>query len=747
MTSNNSSKRIGVLTSGGDAQGMNAAVRAVVRSALHQGAAVYAVYEGYQGMVDGGDRIRPQSWDDVGSILHRGGTIIGTARCAAFRERAGRLRAARNLIQHGIDRLVIIGGDGSLTGADTFRREWPGLVAELRQNGEIDEQTVQQHPALMIAGLVGSIDNDMVGTDMTIGADSALHRIVEAIDAITSTAASHQRSFIIEVMGRHCGYLALMSAIAGGTDYVLIPENPPPEGWEERMCERLRNGRAAGRRDSIVVVAEGAEDRAGKPISCDYVRQVLEERLGEDARVTILGHVQRGGTPSAFDRWMSTLLGYTAVEELLAATPDSEPQVIGIRYNRIHRAPLMQCVQQTRAVAKMIAEQNYARAMELRGGNFNEMFNIFKAMAEASPSVSTPVSRRCRLAIIHAGGLAPGMNPAVRAAVRFGLDRGHTLLGVRGGFDGLMAGRIDELTWGDVEGWTALGGSELGTSRHIPTVEQLYTVARAIENHRIEGLLIIGGWMAYKAAHHLHSERDRYPAFKIPMICLPATIDNNVPGSELSIGADTAINAIVEALDRIKQSAMASRRCFVVETMGRYCGYLALMSGLAGGAERVYLHEEGVTLKDLQAEVEHMVESFRGGRRLYLTIRNELANSHYTTDFMCALFEEEGRDLFDVRNAVLGHIQQGGNPSPYDRILATRLAAHCINFLAEQLDRSSADGAFMGLVEGKVTVFPFSRMADMVDWNYRRPKDQWWLELRPVVQAMAQPAAETPGSI
>ncbi|HRD50460.1 MAG TPA: 6-phosphofructokinase, partial [Candidatus Contendobacter sp.] len=383
-------KSIGVLTSGGDAQGMNAAVRAVVRSALHQGASVYAIYEGYQGMVDGGDRIRALSWDDVGSILHRGGTIIGTARCAAFRERAGRLRAAHNLLRHGIDRLVIIGGDGSLTGADTFRREWPGLVAELRQNGEIDEQTAQQHPALMIAGLVGSIDNDMVGTDMTIGADSALHRIIEAIDAITSTAASHQRSFVVEVMGRHCGYLALMSAIAGGTDYVLIPENPPAEGWEERMCEVLRNGRAAGRRDSIVVVAEGAQDRTGKPISCDSVRQVLEERLGEDTRVTILGHVQRGGTPSAFDRWMSTLLGYAAVEEVLSATPETEPQLIGIRYNRIRRVPLMQCVELTHAVARMIAEQNYAKAMELRGGSFTEMFEIFKAMAEASPSVTPP---------------------------------------------------------------------------------------------------------------------------------------------------------------------------------------------------------------------------------------------------------------------------------------------------------------------------------------------------------------------
>ena len=210
---------------------MNAAVRAVVRAALHQGAIVYAIAEGYQGMVDGGDRIHLLGWDDVGSILHRGGTIIGTARCPAFREREGRLRAALNLLQRGIDRLVIIGGDGSLTGADTFRREWPGLVAELRERGDLDDATAQQHPALMIVGLVGSIDNDMVGTDMTIGADSALHRIVEAIDAISSTAASHQCTFVIEVMGRRCGYLALAAAIAGGCDFALIPEAPPGSGW------------------------------------------------------------------------------------------------------------------------------------------------------------------------------------------------------------------------------------------------------------------------------------------------------------------------------------------------------------------------------------------------------------------------------------------------------------------------------------------------------------------------------------
>ncbi|HRY17024.1 MAG TPA: 6-phosphofructokinase [Candidatus Competibacteraceae bacterium] len=727
---------IGVLTSGGDAQGMNAAVRAVVRTALQEGATVHAIYEGYQGMVDGGDRVRPLSWDDMGSVLHRGGTVIGTARCPAFRERDGRRRAARNLLQRGIDRLVIIGGDGSLTGANLFRQEWPELLTELVQAGEIDEATAQAHPALMIVGLVGSIDNDMVGTDMTIGADSALHRIIEAIDALTSTAASHQRSFVVEVMGRHCGYLALTSAIAGGTDYVLIPEYPPAEGWEDRMCALLRHGRAAGRRDSIVVVAEGATDRAGNPINGDYVRQVLEERLGEDTRVTILGHVQRGGTPSAYDRWMSTLVGHAAVQELLAATPDSEPQLIGVRYNRVRRLPLMQCVEQTREVARTIAKKDYAKATELRGSSFTEMTKTFRAMAEALPSV-TPSVRPRRIAVLHGGGLAPGMNTAARAAVRLGRDRGHMMLGVRGSFAGLVDGRIEELTWGDVEGWTALGGAELGASRQVPTTEQLYTVARSLETHGIDALLVIGGWKAYQALHRLDSERERYPAFKIPMVCLPATIDNNLPGSDLSIGADTALNVIVEALDRIKQSAMAARRCFVVEVMGRHCGYLAMMSGLAAGAERIYLPEEGITLKDLQADVEQMIASFRGGRRFYLTIRNEYANSQYTTDFLARLFEEEGNHLFDVRQAVLGHIQQGGNPSPFDRILATRLAAYGIGFLSEEMERGSATGAFIGLTEGRLATFPIKQMPDMVDAANRRPLEQWWLELRPVVQAMS----------
>jgi 6-phosphofructokinase 1 len=733
---------IGILTSGGDAQGMNAALRAAARAALNRGGSVFAIYEGYQGLVDGGERIRPLSWEETGGIINRGGTVIGTARSQAFRTRQGRLAAAANLLARGIDRLVVIGGDGSLTGADTFRREWPGLLAELVATDRVSAELASAYPAIGIVGLVGSIDNDFVGTDMTIGADTALHRITEALDALGSTAASHQRTFVVEVMGRDCGYLALMAGIAGTADWVFIPESPPREGWEQHMCDLLRAGRVAGRRDSIVLVAEGARDRSGAPIESAYVKRVLEERLGEDVRVTILGHVQRGGAPSAFDRWMSTLVGFTAADVLINEPPTSEPQLIGMRYNRITRAPLMQCVEQTRAVGRAIAEHDYGRAMELRGGSFTQAFETFQTLAQALPRVRRE-ERRSRIAVLHAGGLAPGMNTAVRAAVRLGLDRGHTVLAVHNGFDGLIDGTLEEFEWTSVAGWGTQAGAELGTSRRIPSGGELDAVARTLVAHRVDALLVIGGWAGYGAAHALFTHRAGFPAFNIPMICLPASINNDLPGSELSIGADTALNSIVESVDKIKQSAVAVRRCFVVEVMGRFCGYLALMSGLATGAERVYLHEEGVTLADLQVDLEAMIRGFERGKRLSLVIRNENANSLYTTAFMCALFEEEGRQRFDVRPAILGHIQQGGAPSPFDRVQAARLAARCVNFLSEELARPSQTAAFIGYRNGRVAIHGLEELPNLMDPTYRRPREQWWMELRPVARALAEPPVET----
>jgi 6-phosphofructokinase 1 len=689
-------------------------------------------------MVGGGDYIRKMTWDSVGGILQRSGTVIGTARCAEFRTAEGRRKAVKNLVTTGIDALVVIGGDGSLTGADVLRQEWPALLAELVAQGEIGQELADAHPQMIMAGLVGSIDNDMFGTDMTIGADTALHRIVEAVDAISSTAASHQRAFVVEVMGRHCGYLALMSALATGAQWVLIPEHPPEEeDWEGEMCRVVQAGRDIGRRHSTVIVAEGATDRKGNPISAQYVRQVLEDRLGAEARVTILGHVQRGGTPSAFERYMSTVLGYAAVDQILSAGPEDEPCLIGLRQNKVVASPLMDCVAQTRQVADVIVEGDYETAMAMRGGDFAEAFHTFRTLIRAHPHPPEPGQKQLRLGVMHSGGLAPGMNTAVRVAVRLGIDKGHTMYGIRNGFEGLVEGDITEMGWMSVHGWVSRGSAELGTNREIPTGSDFYGVARQLEAHKIDGLLMIGGWAGYQAAYELYSRRNDFPAFNIPIVCMPASIDNDLPGSQLSVGADTALNTIVDAVTKIKRSAVASSRCFVVEVMGGYCGYLALMSGLATGAERVYLHEEGITLRDLQADLENLVKGFERGKRLGLMIRNERADPFYTTGFICSLFEKEGGELFDVRQAVLGHVQQGGNPSPVDRVQASRLAARCIEFLTKEGGKDSPAAAMIGLQHGQVTFTNLEDWSRLIDADHQRAKEPWWLDLRTIARTLS----------
>ncbi len=739
-------KRLGVITSGGDSPGMNAVVRAVVRTALDRGAEVYAIYEGYQGMIEGGNRIRAINWDAVGGILHKGGTIIGSARSHAYRSLAGRRQAVHNLLHHEIDCLVVIGGDGSLTGADLLRREWQDHVASLVIGGEVSAEIAERHPTLAIAGVVGSIDNDMIGTDMTVGADTALHRITDAIDAISSTAASHQRAFVVEVMGRHCGYLALMGALASGADFAIIPENPPHgDNWEEKMCEILREGREIGRRDSIVVVAEGAVDRrTGNPITCQYIKHVLEEKLGEDARITVLGHVQRGGSPSAYDRILSTLMGRAAANAALDAKPENEPCLVGIKNNQITLQPLMECVNVNQEVNNAIHSLDFDKAYRLRGPTFQATFDILRTLVRAFPHPPKPGQRKLRMAILNAGAPAPGMNATVRAAVRLGVDRGHQPIGVYRGFRGLITNQVAELDWMDVNGWAPTGGSELGTSRKVPEGSDFYAIARTLEEHKVDAIVIVGGWAGYQAAFSLYQERRNFPAFDIPIICLPASIDNNLPGAEYSIGSDTALNSITEVIDKIKQSAVASNRCFIIEVMGGYCGYLAVMSALSSGAERVYLHEEGVTLKDLEQDVELLVTGFRQGKRLALMIRNEFANPLYTAPFLAALFEEESKDLFNVRVSVLGHMQQGGNPTPNDRIMAARMASEAVKFVERACNNPHDEppAVCLGMMEDQIKYTPLYEIPRIYDMEHQRPKSQWWMDLRPVVRVLAQPGPQ-----
>ncbi|XP_042608284.1 ATP-dependent 6-phosphofructokinase, platelet type-like isoform X9 [Cyprinus carpio] len=686
-------------------------------------------------------------WLRFGMLVFQGGTVIGSARCKDFRTREGRLKAAHNLVQRGITNLCVIGGDGSLTGANLFREEWSGLLAELVQQGLIDEEASQKYSALHIVGMVGSIDNDFCGTDMTIGTDSALHRIIEVVDAIMTTAQSHQRTFVLEVMGRHCGYLALVSALACGADWVLIPEMPPEDGWEEKMCQKLSAKRAGMKRLNIIIVAEGAIDRNNKAITSEHVKNLVVQRLGFDTRVTILGHVQRGGTPSAFDRILASRMGVEAVLALLETTANTAACVVSLCGNQSVRLPLMECVQMTQEVQKAMDGKRFEEAVRLRGRSFENNLKTYKLLAHRKPESELPHSN-FNVAVLNVGAPAAGMNAAVRSAVRVGISEGHKMFAVSDGFEGFYKGQIKEIKWADVGGWTGQGGSLLGTKRTLPA-KHIDKIAEQMRKYNINALLVIGGFEAFLGIMELLAARGTYEELCVPMVMVPATVSNNVPGSDLSIGADTALNAITVTCDRIKQSASGTkRRVFIIETMGGYCGYLASVGGLAAGADAAYIFEEPFDIRDLQSNVEHLTEKMKTGIQRGLVLRNENSNENYTTDFIYQLYSEEGRGVFDCRKNVLGHMQQGGAPSPFDRNFGTKIAAKAMQWITKKLNESYRKGrvfantedsaCLLGMRRRAMVFQPVVQLKDETDFVHRIPKEQWWLKLRPLMKILAK---------
>lgn len=291
-------KKIAVLTSGGDAPGMNAAVRAVVRTAIYNGMEVYGVYQGYKGMVEG--NIKKLEVGDVGNIINRGGTFLGSARLPEFANPEVRKIAIEKLKELGIEGLVVVGGDGSYRGA-------------MALSNEMDIKTI---------GVPGTIDNDICGTDFTIGFDTALNTIIDAIDKIRDTASSHDRTFVIEVMGRDAGDLALLGGIAGGSESILIPEK---EESLDEVIARVHRSAERGKKHSIIVVAEGV-------MSGNELAERLKEKYNEDVRCTILGHIQRGGAPTAMDRVLASRLGNYAVQLLMAG---ESGRSVGLQNNRL----------------------------------------------------------------------------------------------------------------------------------------------------------------------------------------------------------------------------------------------------------------------------------------------------------------------------------------------------------------------------------------------------------------------------
>jgi len=312
-------QNIAVMTSGGDAPGMNAAIRAVIRTAVFYKLDPYGIYRGYEGLIEGDiERFNARK---VSNIINKGGTILKTARSKEFRTVEGRKKAYEQLKKHNIDAMVVIGGDGSFTGAKIFAEEFN----------------------FPVIGVPGTIDNDIFGTDFTIGFDTASNTATEAIDKIRDTASSHNRLFFIEVMGRNAGFLALYSGIAGGAEEILIPEE---NIGIDKLVESLRRSKRAGKTSSIVVVAEG--DQTGKNVF--ELAKYVEENLKEyESRVVIVGHIQRGGCPTTFDRVLASRLGVKAVEALL----DGQKNImVGIKNNKVNFTPLTDAIQLQRTINK-----------------------------------------------------------------------------------------------------------------------------------------------------------------------------------------------------------------------------------------------------------------------------------------------------------------------------------------------------------------------------------------------------------
>lgn len=305
-------RRIAVFTSGGDAPGMNAAIRAVVRNAVHNDLHIYGIMRGYEGMINGD--LKRLDTTDVGNIIHRGGTILKTARSQRFMTPEGRKAAYENLIAHDIDGVVAIGGNGTFTGAKIFMSEYPDIP---------------------FVGVPGTIDNDLFGTDFTIGFDTAVNTAVEAVDRIRDTADSHNRLFFVEVMGRHSGFIGLHTAIAGGAGGILIPEEDTDI---EDLVKMIKRGAKRQKMFSIIIVAEG-----NKLGSVFEIAEKVSQRVQgyDDVKVSIIGHLQRGGSPSTLDRVVASLLGFHAVDALLEGKAGD---MVGIRNNKVHLTPFDEAI-------------------------------------------------------------------------------------------------------------------------------------------------------------------------------------------------------------------------------------------------------------------------------------------------------------------------------------------------------------------------------------------------------------------
>jgi 6-phosphofructokinase 1 len=712
-------KKIAILTSGGDSPGMNAAIKGVVRAALNKGWEAYGIRDAYLGMVEGGDSIFPLDWIDVSWNFKEGGTFLGSARYTALKgdskdARMLREKALMNLKELGITGLVVIGGDGSLTGAYCL---YQTLTKDSHINKELDGME------LSIVGMPGSIDNDIPFTSMCIGVDTTLNTIVECIDRLRDTAESHKRVIIVEVMGRRRGYLAVISGLATGADRVFIREQATNRNEINNLLAVLKEGFSHGQKSGIIVRSEGAA------FSTAYLKETVDVLLvpKREVRETVLGHLQRGGTPTAFERTLSIRLGVKAVDMLEEGI--LEPVFLGLELSVIKAIPL----------ARVIETLNTQSFQDELSPVTQKMFRLGQRLEEPPAEIRTAKS----IAILTDGNNVSGMNMAIRTIGRLAINDGLGVKGIKGGFSGLEKGResVMDLEWEmlEMKGILRRAGTLLGVSgdEGIDHNFDYGGISRSLEDLDIDGMVVIGNNSTYRLASRLAIEA------KIPVVGIPADINCNMPGTDLVIGMDSSLNDMLGWIDKSAEAAHAKKRIFILHLKGEYCMCSVKNAALAGGVEEIIINdmesadEEWRHFQKTVGERIANIKKILDSGKVFATIiffSKHPENADKSMNFIMEAIGREG--ISQMMRVVPFETSYGGiTPTAFDRVLAKRFGEKALAALRKKIELNDCTFHITGITGKEIRTLPYDDHKNVVDHSCRRRFEE---ELESCIHIMSQ---------
>jgi len=653
---------IGVLTSGGDAPGMNAAVRAVVRTGIANGLIVKGIRRGFSGLID--EDIVDLNSRSVADMIQKGGTFLYTARCPEMITSEGQDKAAETCKKNGIDALIVIGGDGS------FR----GCLA-LKDRG------------INVIGIPGTIDLDIACTEYTIGFDTAVNTAMSAIDKIRDTSTSQERCSIIEVMGRHAGYIALWCGLANGAEAVLTTELYNYE--EQKLINDIEKKRKSGRKHYIIINAEGIGDSEGMAKRIEYA-------TGMNTTATILGYLQRGGSPTCKDRVFASAFGAKAVDILIKG---GENRVVAYKNGAFVDFDMDEALSMKKTLDPFLVDM---LGKLTRKGDSRVMKN--EGML---PIGNEENGDKKIIGVLTSGMDAPGMNAAIRAVVRSAIGYDMKVIGFRRGYSGLIEKDYLEMTNKTMSETVQRGGTQLLASDcpEFLTEEGQEKAVETLKELQIDALVIIGGNGTMRGGLDLIAKG-------INVIGIPTTIDLDVACTEYTIGFDTAINTAMEAIDKIRDTSQSHERCSVIEVAGKKSGHNALWCGIATGAEEIITNEYHD--QNQQRMISEIISKKKLGKRLHLIVNSESvgksASLAKNIQFATGL---------ETRATVLGILQCGGRPSCQDRVFASAMggkAVEVINSGGKNRIVAYKNGVFTDFdleKAMKLNKFPDAYMAEM----------------------------------